>query len=537
MGDAKRAHDHFRWSERYSRYGETEKASAHMERALHYGKALGFGTGSKGPETDIVFILGPLNQSAVDKIRDSIEKSTKAGNKVEVYMQAFTEPGPVFNAPNLLPMNFNQYSSDTPTILVDIIQENSGKENVEFYIFPTQTTKNDHFWKNGALPEFTARLKGLAGKIDIDELILTSIVAWLKKDEDISKGGDYELKDKTFGELQAYAQDPAKIQSLPGAQAIFDPFCAVCAAHKKDGTFKSVPGSGLLVAHRVSVSKNYDLTEAEAKEGLTDSTMQRPRFRYISEGTNCFAVTWSGDDPVGAANRDGAAYIEELWSSFLKKRNARGAMRTVGRVLIVQDYYDYDNKMSVWYILRSFDASVIELYSVTKPVAEKDVMRAMREKQSAFTFAGGFPLKPHALSKEAMGEWKSDAGPTYPVAAPVFTETNFNGSGVTVEGTPLTLKRFKEALEMTEARHKESEAESGHIAYTWYRFMQHMLDSGMVGNPKAALSVTNGGYTARHGLNPAMHTIVEDWYKDDGLAVGAEAHVKASEGPKRAKTA
>ena len=40
-----RAYDHSRWAERYSRYGDDDKAKAHMRRAVHYGKAA-FGIGS-----------------------------------------------------------------------------------------------------------------------------------------------------------------------------------------------------------------------------------------------------------------------------------------------------------------------------------------------------------------------------------------------------------------------------------------------------------------------------------------------------------
>ena len=37
MGDARRAYEHYRWAERYSRHGRDDKAGAHLKRALHYG--------------------------------------------------------------------------------------------------------------------------------------------------------------------------------------------------------------------------------------------------------------------------------------------------------------------------------------------------------------------------------------------------------------------------------------------------------------------------------------------------------------------
>ena len=65
---------------------------------------------------------------------------------------------------------------------------------------------------------------------------------------------------------------------------------------------------------------------------------------------------------------------------------------------------------------------------------------------------------------------------------------------------------------MTDPRRAESEAESKQIAYAWYKFIEHMSCEDMIGSTDVKLSVTNGGYTMRHGLNPVIHTIIEDWY-------------------------
>jgi hypothetical protein len=547
-----------------------------MQRALHYGKSMGFGTGTNAQgtfgagtkrafddrgdmqvpaelagdsDTDIVFILGPLNELAVTRIKDSIAQSISDKKKVEVYMQAFTEPDPdgVINAPNLLPMNFNQYSSDDPNALVGIINDNIPNKDVTFYIFPTQTTKNKYFWSKKAQAEFVSGLETQADKIDAS--ILTSIVTWLKKDDDVEKDGiPYDLKDMNYTQLQDYSQNPEKVKELvdklratldktsddietesKAVLAIFDPFCAFCAAHCIEGQeakFSNVPGSHKLVARSVIVTRNTKPTPDERdKDGIAESPFLRPRFEYTDSHTNCYVVTWGHKGSMtdaerkAAAGDDGIAYIKELWSSFMKGGSASQGRRMVNRILIVQDYYDYDNKMSVWYILHAFNAKVIELYSVTRPVAEKEVMRAMREKKGAFAAAGGFPLKPSALSDEAIDEWRSKEGPTYPVASPVFTQKNFAPGDVKVDGELLTFKRFKKALHMTPARIAESEAESGHIAYTWSKFIAHMLEYNNVGNPDARLYVTNGGYTNRHGLNPALHTIIEDWYKDHWFPV------------------
>jgi hypothetical protein len=513
-----------------------------------------------------VFILGPLNALAVAKIKDSIAASTNEGNKVEVYIQAFTEFDPVFDAKNLTPMNFNQYSSDIPTVLVDIINDEKNTD-VEFYIFPTQTTKNKYFWSKAAQVSFVAKLAGQAGDVDpkIDELIRTSIVTWLKKDDDVSSGGTYDLKDKTFAQLQEYARDPKSIQSVAEkfstllananpkndpevlvaiVPPIFDPFCAVCAAHaseRMDAKFSAVPGSKCLVAKPVSVYKSPDLTDQEktdpVNKGIVQCPFQRPRFALSdtlapADATTptprpkCFVVTWGDaaeeNDRKAAAAKDGEAYIEELWASFLNANSTSKGKRYVNRILIVQDYYDYDNKMSVWYILYAFHAEIIELFSVTRPVADKAVMRAMRENGAAFSFLR-FSVNP--LSPEASAEW--DMHPM----APVFTEVNFNAVPVLepeADRKPLTFELFKTALAMNEGRMRESEEEAVCIASTWGKFIGHMLEKQMVGNPSARWTVENGGHTMRHGLNPAMHTVVEDWYKPGSLLEPA---------PKRSKTA
>jgi hypothetical protein len=59
MGDARRAYEHYRWAERYSRHGRDDKAGAHLKRALHYGLnglnglngLSGFGAGKRSFDT------------------------------------------------------------------------------------------------------------------------------------------------------------------------------------------------------------------------------------------------------------------------------------------------------------------------------------------------------------------------------------------------------------------------------------------------------------------------------------------------------
>ena len=610
MGDSQRAKDHYRWADRYMRYGDTEKAAAHMKRALHYsekpkskfgtGSTAGAGTGpgpaptSPGPaptshglrvdtDTDLIFVLAPLNLEAAGRIRSSIRQSTRDGKKVEVYMQAFTEnePGSPITAPNLLPMNFNQYSSDHPGVLVDIISEFREHTGVRFYIFPTQTTKNSYFWSNEAKQKMVDMLKHKKDKVD--PWILMAIVTWLLKDGDIKNvnGKDGNTPGSLRERFDNVHDDDAagtkgdftkmddqlqagKVPILP----IFDPFCVHCAAYKTSDSvpFKLVPGSGKLSAAPVSVYMNDDFTNHEIVEYLkakkikqgeltkedenqfvkhqlsilestmaadeknkimTDSDhvgMHRPRFEKATGKNdscyNCYRVGWDSDKATEHAKNDGIKYMECLLASVCGEPCE--LKRIVNRVLFVQDFYDYDNKFGVWYALVTIGAAIFELYSVSRPVADKELMKNLRSKFNPFDLDGGFINLQSALGKAAMDEWQTP----YPPASPVYTKKKFNdiitaskpAAAVTDERESKVrrvedhFQAYKNAILADHTR--ESLDDSKKIALTWYVFLCYMVRNKKVGYIGEKMMVTNGGYTRDHRFNPAMHTIQEDWITD-----------------------
>jgi hypothetical protein len=597
MGDQKRATDHYKWADRYMRYGDTQKAAAHMKRALHYApkSKSRFGTPGSTPDTgagpapmnvpredkdtDLIFVLAPLNQEAASRIRSSILQSIRESKKVEVYMQAFTEnePGSPITAPNLLPMNFNQYSSDNPGVLVDIINEFRDHAEVSFYIFPTQTTKNSHFWSAEAKQKMVGMLKEKKDKVD--PWILMAIVTWLLKDGDIMNGdgkkgtspgslherfaaihgangtdGDFT---KMVEQLQA-----GKIPILP----IFDPFCVHCAAYKSSGSvpFSGVPGSGNLNAAPVSVYMNDDFTNheivdhlkanaikagnlkteedkkkfekdnldalekrmtADAKNKImTDSNhvaMHRPRFKKATGKNdscyNCYRVGWDSGNATIHAKNDGVDYMESLLASVCGELS--GVKRIVNRVLFIQDYYDYDNRFGVWYALLAIGAAIFELYSVSRPVANKEHMKLMRLVAHPFAFDGGFPNLQSPLGKDAKEEWGQ-----YPPAGPVYTKSKFDGivSAMPGQTDPASLfDKYKQAIYADHSR--ESLEDSKKIALTWYVFLCYMIRKGLIANTQMQMSVVNGGYTNHHRFNPAMHTIQEDWVSDADLEASSES--------------
>ena len=544
MGDSQRAKDHYRWADRYMRYGDTEKAAAHMKRALHYSEKQKsrFGTGpappSPGPsttshglrvdtDTDLIFVLAPLNEEAANRIRSSIRQSIEEGKKVEVYMQAFTEnePGSPITAPNLLPMNFNQYSSDHPGVLVDIINDFKGRDSVRFYIFPTQTTKNSHFWSNDAKQKMVDMLKNESGSVD--PWILMAIVTWLLKDADI-KSTNYKAPTRQlhqrFTDLDGDLELAKKLDSSK-ILAIFDPFCVHCAAYKKGDSvpFGEVPGSGKLNAAPVLVEMNTEFTDDEVnKDNLTDQThtrMSRPRFKKADESGNCYRVGWDTGNTTENAKSDGIEYMESLLASVRGETYLR---RIVNRVLFVQDFYDYDNKFGVWYALVTIGAAIFELYSVSRPVADKELMRNIRSKFNPLDLDGGFGNLQSALGNVAMAEWRTP----YPPASPVYTQKKFSdiitaskpAAAVTDEHESKVrrvedhFQAYKNAILADHTR--ESLDDSKKIAITWYVFLCYMVRNKKVGYIGEKMIVTNGGYTRDHRFNPAMHTIQEDWITD-----------------------
>ena len=484
-------------------------------------------------------------------------------------MQAFTEnePESPITAPNLLPMNFNQYSSDNPGALVDIISEFREHTGVRFYIFPTQTTKNSHFWSVEAKQKMVDMLKHKKDKVD--PWILMAIVTWLLKDDDIKNKDDKDGKtpgslrerfdnvhDDDAGTKGDFTKMAEQLQAgLIPIQAIFDPFCVHCAAYKKRDsvTFEHVPGSGKLSAAPVSVYMNDDFTNHEIVEYLkakkikqgelkkdgenqfvtqqlkvlervmaadeknkimTQSGhvgMHRPRFEKAT-GTNhscynCYRVgweSWNDEKATENAKSDGIKYMECLLASVCGE--SCELKRIVNRVLFIQDFYDYDNKFSVWYALRTIGAATFELYSVSRPVADKELMKQMRRAANPFDFDGGVPNLQSPLGKDAKGEWGQ-----YPPAGPVYTKSKFDGSVAGIPGaSAISFDKYKQALHTDHT--KESLDDSKKIAITWYVFLCYMIKKGLIANAlEKKIIVVNGGYTKHHRFNPAMHTIQEDW--------------------------
>lgn len=548
-----RAYDHYRWAERYSRYGDEAKAKAHMRRAVHYGKAA-FGTGpdtrtepAPGPETevDIIFILSPLNDGAVQKIIDSINRSLREGKNVEVYIQAFTKKDGIgaFAAPNLTPMNFNQYSSDNPLALVEIINGFKGAENVHFYIFPTQTTKNATF--NTACTTALRNLVLDKRELDaIDGWMKAAIVAWgIKEAKNADKTADI-VESLTFADLMK--DDVSTYLPKWNPQPVFDPFCVHWAvdkqlsgrskwpvkAHPTEVTVEIVDGMTipefditLPKEHKSNCSYViWDQAALEAKKAEVTKTLAN-KDSTVEQKQAAQADLKKVDDEMNIqVALDAADYIGALWESFKQKPRCepKAAKRKVRNMLILQDYYDYDNKMSVWYLLYMFEViGDLELLSITRPVADRDVMIKMRKNGGAFAYAtgsaGNKPPTPFAAAT------REDKWP----AAPVITKENFDLHVAKILGYDgPNFEQYKDAINtQSEKARTASEKEAREIRNTWNQWLHRFYENRPNETKPRQFFASNGGYTNRHGLNPVMHTLMEDWFKEP------EKHE-----PKRART-
>lgn len=585
-----RAYEHYRWAERYRKQGEHAKAKAHMARAVHYGykrSAFGFGgdatsTGRGGAmpmdvdesyatavaeQVNLVFVLAPVNGAADSAIRAEIDAALTRNVSVEVYMQAFSETDPSVSVTpsvgNLLPMNFNQYSSDDPNCLVTIMNAYSKENNVTFYIFSTQTTKNSWFLdkcKARMLEKLNALLKSTADQIS--PWILASIVGWLRKDEKDSFARDVNLG-RLVENWRVFLVEIIWRLNLDNnanghlpVQPIFDPFCVHWASYK--GT------AGGPTAKPIPVIPYSDDTAPSSKESGYGE-MNRPRFRRAVEGetTNCFSVTWelegAADDEDAkkavkkAVEADAVKYIDDLWNSFkVGSQVSRSARRKVLKVFVEQDYYDYDNRMGVWYAVDSIDAASVSLFSVSRPVADRSTMIDMRRNAGGgapwqYTPFFGPGTKPHLIT---ASEEDVRAFPMWPVLlekeyASRAAAVNSDGAmrarrdGTTLGpfgSVPKTVSDLKTKLYDWPATQLESSA----IAYTWIAFLCHYIQERSAATGFAytdnSWKVTNGGYTSRHGMHPVMHTLVDDWLhtplrgyvlEPKDAAVGSAIHTHA----------
>jgi hypothetical protein len=513
-----RAYDHYRWAERYNRQGEDQKAKAHMRRAVHYGKAA-FGTGpdtgaapmqtagAEPMQTDdhnvnVIFVLSPLNAYAVERIRAAIRMSIANQQRVEVYMQAFSKPEwkGLFTAPNLLPMNFNQYSSEDPFSLVSIVQDFQTEKLVTFYIFPTQTTKNDAFNKKCTSTLSDLMTKNASAAVKIDQWMNAAIVSWGIRNTKDEKGDDI-VADLTFQEV---INEPAKYFEKKWAPApVFDPFCVHWAVNNELRTRAEWP----IKAHPTKVG-------TAIHEG-----MQVPDFtetmHHARGDTNCFYVLWdmcqlrtsNEEELKKKVEEDAVNYINAIWESFKSNGTRSSIRRKIMNMLIVQDYYDYDNKMSVWYALYMFQVmGKIELLSITRPVANRNVMVEMRKHGDAFKYSGNQKLKP------APAATKEDKWPT----APVITKDSFDAFVATIPNYDgPTFKDYQVAINpLSDEARAASSKEAEEITNMWRAWLFRFYATRKDLEPVGGYTCTNGGYPNRHGMNPVVHTLMEDWFKE-----------------------
>jgi hypothetical protein len=92
-------------------------------------------------------------------------------------------------------------------------------------------------------------------------------------------------------------------------------------------------------------------------------------------------------------------------------------------------------------------------------------------------------------------------------SAPVITKENFDRrvAAMRAKGAYDGPDKFEE---------RRSSKEADDIKNTWNRWLDHFYATRTDLKPVGGYKCINGGHTNRHGLNPVMYTLMEDWFKE-----------------------
>ena len=431
MNDHERAYTyHKAKASAYARAGLLEKARSHANRARAYA----FGGAGKAQKTHRIFVLSPLNDLIAAKLGEMVADAEQEYARIEVYIQGFSEPemhpGVCGADPagwsgakctNLLPAQFNQYSSDDPLALVGLINAHKTAKKVKFVIMPTQLTKNAAF----------------------DDAVAAGLQAKLANAEEwTSVNFHAKRKFMSWHGISQNASDEQARKQLVSTRLkpLFDPFVAYMISRKYDDDAENETKLQRLA---VSVgTSDLRLPVMKSEEGESNAELV-----YHSNKTD--------------AAKDGAAYAEYVWAALT------GTFRAHDRSYnakftnsVVQDWSDWDNLVSVRCILYSLPGD-LALYSVGRPVAPTMPKCVYNFKAK---YAGGDPSTP----------W-----PSWPLCS-------------------------LEAIDIP-----ASSKEAIDVAATWYNILR---DWKKEDPNERSFSVSNCGFTGRHGMNPAMHSPIVDIY-------------------------
>jgi hypothetical protein len=469
MGDPQRARDHYKWADRYMRYGDTQKAAAHMKRALHYAPKpkSRFGTpgsttsGNQEGKTHRIFVLSPLNDAAEEKLNEMVNDASGQYGRIEVYIQGFSEPQmhPVCGTEegnwkdkgctNILPAQFNQYCSDSPLALVNLINRHSASKKVKFVIMPTQLTKNGAF--SNAVIEGHKTL--LPAKWDmLDMHTKRKIASW-------------------HGIAPAEAELPSTKASLMHAdmkfKTLFDPFVAYMIGANYDG-----------LANKTSLSRLDVEVDANA--------LGMPTMRARGAGSAASNVELVFHENVSDAALDGAAYAQYVWNAITSEISWRRDDAFVNSVL--QDWSDWDNLLSVRCILATLSGD-LTLYSIGRPVGPKCAPDFYAK------YEGGLHMWPPCRTGEVI---------------------DVDVTRSTEEAIDVATTWYKIMYDWMRKDYKEPS--------------EMRPTMSMTAKPVRGIFVANYGFTKRHGINPALHSPIVDIYSvhperyelDKGAYVGLE---------------
>ena len=464
----------------YRALGDAKRARFHDARAS--SAALAFGAPATG--TRYVFVLAPLNDVAATKLRAVLREAT-ADRHIVAYLQAFSEnfgTDPLGHATNVLPAQFNQYSSKVPAELVNIINEfdrkRGGNMHVHFVICPTQLTKNGGF---KAAYE-TALLQGLDAPFwkELSPTLRAQFVSWLSKPKTRA-----DLDDRV-----ASVQEGGWQSAIP---TVFDPMCAfaafngpdVLSADAKKAAVSFMPKTdSMLTAQRVSSVHVDDKGRPHFTRVETDGeTSTLGRTWYMHHSLDNLGLSYHGKTYKNGSDKlvdAGSAYAKYLVDAARAAKPRDGA--SSASMVMFQDYPDWDNPWFVKCAMYSSNGDVT-LYSVGRPVMAESEKR----KYTA-------PMK---LYQRVM-EWSSNVVIDPQGGAPMMPFADSTGTQLLSDDETRKVKAVDKGL---------SDADARNIAIGWARMVREWILKEVSAR---TVTVANCGYPARHGLNPLQHSKVLD---------------------------
>lgn len=313
----------------------------------------------------LFFILAPMSDDSVRKIRDQILGSLAKKQRVFVFSQAFTvnaHPG-IDQTSNLGVGAFNQVGSDDPNAIVKLIEEFSPL-GVLFINAPSQLSKAKEVVAAVRLEWEKLQVEVNSGKARMVPEASIAINSWLIR-------SNPKVTDMPFGELMSHC-----LQSDLGTanDPLFDPFLVWAAI-----TFL-----------RTGEWPNGIVATSATASVKTMGSTKLPHVELGGEVPNCQVLSWDPnvEEPEAikkAIEQTIKQFCMELFVCLCGRPSEFKLL--LGMFVFFQDIHDMDNIMAYLVATAKVRAGLFMIMSGTRPVSNREmvkkVLAAVRTAQAA----------------------------------------------------------------------------------------------------------------------------------------------------------